>query len=91
MVEIHSPGDESYDKLPFYAELGVPEVWIINRDSKVPQLYRLQGSEYEGQVAGENGWFLSAATGIELRAGHAGKLGIRLAGDETTQTELPEA
>src|SRR5262245_61047905 len=30
-VEIHSPGDEAYEKLTFYAELGVPEVWIIHR------------------------------------------------------------
>jgi Uma2 family endonuclease len=26
VVEIYSPGDESYEKLPFYQELGVPEV-----------------------------------------------------------------
>lgn len=90
VVEIHSPGDESYDKLPFYAELGVPEVWIINRDSKAPELYRLQGDGYERQVTGENGWLLSSTTGIELRVGRSGKLAIRLAGDETTQEELPE-
>jgi Uma2 family endonuclease len=91
VVEIHSPGDEAYDKLPFYAELGVPEVWIVDRDSKVPHLYRLQGRGYARQVAAENGWVLSAVTGLELRAGQAGKLAIRLAGDETTQAELPEA
>jgi Uma2 family endonuclease len=90
VIEISSPGDESYDKLPFYAELGVPEVWIINRDSKVPELYQLQGDAYERQSAAENGWLLSAATGIELRAGQPGKLTIRLTGDESTQTELPE-
>src|SRR5688572_30935747 len=81
VVEISSPGDESYDKLAFYAELGVPEVWIINRDSKAPELYQLQGDEYERQSANESGWLLSAATGIELRAGHSGKLDIRVAGD----------
>ena len=90
VVEIHSPGDESYDKPPFYAELGVPEVWIIHRDSKMPELYRLQGAAYERQIADENGWLLSAATGIELRAGQPGKLDMRLAGDETTQEALPE-
>jgi Uma2 family endonuclease len=90
VVEIHSPGDESYDKLGFYAELGVPEVWIISRDSKAPELYRLQSDGYERQGVGENGWLLSSATGIELRAGQSGKPDIRLAGDETTQAELPQ-
>ena len=90
VVEISSPGDESYDKLAFYAELGVPEVWIINRDSKIPELYQLQGDEYERQSANESGWLLSAATGIELRAGHSGKLDIRVVGDEATQEALPE-
>ena len=90
VVEIHSPGDESYDKLHFYAALGVPEVWIIHRDSKMPELYQLQGEAYERQTADEDGWLLSAATGIELRAGQSGKLDIRLAGDETTQEALPE-
>ncbi len=89
VVEICSPGDESYDKLPFYAELGVPEVWMINRDSKVPELYLLQHDGYERQLAGESGWLLSSVTGIELSAGQSGKLDIRLAGDDTTQAELP--
>jgi Uma2 family endonuclease len=41
-VEIHSPGDESYEKLPFYAQLGVPEVWIIHRDTKEPEIHVLK-------------------------------------------------
>ena len=90
VVEIHSAGDESYDKLPFYAELGIPEVWIIDRDRKEPELYVLQAGHYERQMAGDDRWALSAATGIELRAGRPGKLDIRLAGHATTQEELPE-
>jgi Uma2 family endonuclease len=38
VVEIHSPGDETYDKLPFYRDLEVPEVWIIDRDTKEPEV-----------------------------------------------------
>lgn len=45
-VEIRSPGDESLEKLPFYARLGVPEVLIIERDTKEPRLFRLAGAEY---------------------------------------------
>lgn len=41
VVEIRSPGDESYEKLPFYATVGVTECLIVDRDTKVPELYRL--------------------------------------------------
>ena len=30
MIEIRSPEDEALEKLPFYAALGVPEVWIFD-------------------------------------------------------------
>jgi Uma2 family endonuclease len=42
VVEIRSPGDESYEKREFYAQLGVPEVWIIDRDRKTPEIYTLR-------------------------------------------------
>jgi Uma2 family endonuclease len=90
VVEIRSPGDESYEKLAFYAALGVPEVWIIARDSKQPELYILQGNDYVLQVADAAGWLLSPGTGIELRAGAPGKLALRLAGDDSTREELPD-
>jgi len=90
VVEIRSPGDESYDKLEFYAQLGVTEVWIINRDSKTPEIYILRMERYIQQVANADGWVLSPVTGIELRAGSPGKLAMRLAGDESTREELPE-
>ena len=35
VVEIRSPGDETMEKLPFYAQLGVPEVWIVDRDTQI--------------------------------------------------------
>ena len=90
VVELRSPGDESYEKLGFYASLGVPEVWIIQRDSKEPEIYTLQGNDYVLQPANTAGWVLSAVTGIELRAGVPGKLAMRLAGDESTREDLPE-
>lgn len=90
VVEIRSPGDASYDKLPFYAALGIPEVWIIQRQSKEPEVYVLRGNTYQLRAAGQDGWILSALTGLELRAGAPGKLAIRLAGDDTTREDLPE-
>lgn len=40
VVEVRSPGDESYLKLPFYAERGVREVLIVHQDRRF-ELYRL--------------------------------------------------
>lgn len=90
VVEIRSPGDESYEKLEFYAQLGVPEVWIISRDSKAPTVYVLRAGEYVPQTADAAGWLRSAATGLELQAGRSGTLAIRLAGDDSTREDVPE-
>src|SRR5262249_37765599 len=55
VVEIHSPDDEAYDKLPFYEDLGVPETWIIHRDTKEPEVYLLKKGRYRKQPTVQ-GW-----------------------------------
>jgi Uma2 family endonuclease len=90
VVEIHSPGDEAYEKLPFYADLGIPEVWIIHRDTKEPEVYLLKRGRYKEQRPGAGGWVRSPATGVEIRVGKRGKLAVRLAGDDATREYLPE-
>jgi Uma2 family endonuclease len=89
VVEIYSPGDDTYEKLPFYAELGVPEVWIIDRDTKEPEVHVLNKDRYRKQRA-VKGWLRSPATGLELRTARPGKLAIRRSGDDSTSAELPE-
>jgi len=113
VVEIRSPGDESLEKLPFYASLGVPEVWIIDRDTKDPTIHTLVDGRYAPDAAdetsgGEPHWIQSAVTGLDLRRADpppgdgdaseessgklsegAGRLSIRLAGDESTREDLP--
>ena len=90
VVEIRSPDDESYEKLPFYAELGVSEVWIIDRDTRQPEIYSLAADgEYVPLEPSSNGWLASVATGIELRAAGNSKLAIRNVGDDETLRELP--
>lgn len=89
VVEIRSPGDESEEKLPFYLNLGVPEVWMIDRDTKEPSILALAEGSYQTVPPGPDGWILSRETGIELRKGKAGKLEIRLQGDDATREELP--
>jgi len=90
VVEIRSPGDESFEKLPFYARLGVPEVWIIDRDTKVPQVLVLSTDTYEEQSPDADGWLKSAGTGVWLRPEAGNRLGIRLADDPGTPQLLPE-
>jgi Uma2 family endonuclease len=89
VVEIHSPDDESYAKLPFYAALGVPEVWIIHRDTCMPEIHHLKRNRYRKKAPSAGGWVRSAETGLELRREDGSKLGIRLAGDEKSQQVLP--
>ena len=91
VVEIRSPGDESYEKLPFHAGLGVPEVWIIHRDTKVPEIRVLsEDGEYELLPPDAVGWHVSPNTGLQMRAMPAGKLRVRVGDDEGTATELPD-
>ncbi len=46
VVEILSPGDESYDKLPFYAARGVVEVLIVDPSVRRLTCLRLESGRY---------------------------------------------
>jgi Uma2 family endonuclease len=59
VIEIRSPEDETFEKLPFYAALGVREVVILDRDSKRPEGYRLAGSQYVALQQDPDGWLRS--------------------------------
>ena len=68
VIEASSASDETYEKFPFYAALGVREVVVIPRDSKKPEVSRLAGSEYVAVTPGQNGSLLSETLGV--RFGH---------------------
>jgi Uma2 family endonuclease len=89
-VEIRSPGDESYDKLDFYSGLGVPEVWIIDRDTKEPEIYKLVDGLYELGLPDEDGWMTSKAIPAAMKSNGAGKLRIQMRNDPATLAELPD-
>ena len=89
VVEIHSPGDEAYEKLEFYAKVGVLEVWIIDRDSKVPEVLELAGQTYRKNSIDGDGWLTSNVAGVQLRSTDEEKLEIRLAGHDETLAVLP--
>ncbi len=67
VIEIRSPGDESYEKLPFYARLGVREVLILDRDTKRPEVYRLAGSSYVAVAADRDGWVTAETMRLRFR------------------------
>lgn len=91
VVEIKSPGDETFDKFPFYAGLGVPEVWVFDRDSRAPEVHLLaEGPTYRAAVADADGWLRSPATGVEFRQTQPGKVWLRIAGTDATAEELPD-
>ena len=89
-VEIRSPGDESYEKLPFYAELGVPEVWIIDRDSRTVEIFQLCESRYCTVAADGHDWATSPATEVRMRITDNGLLAVQIVSDPQTYCELPE-
>ena len=90
VIAIRSPGDETIEKMPFYAKLGVPELWIIDRDTRRAELHLLREGRYQQQPPGSDGWLESAATGIRLRAETGKKLAIQVADDQGTLQLLPE-
>jgi Uma2 family endonuclease len=89
VIEIHSPDDEAYDKFEFYAKVRVREVWIIDRDTRRPQIYRLVGNEFETRAPDSAGWLQSDIVGAEMRATGDEKLEIRIIGRHDTIEKLP--
>jgi len=90
VVEVHSPGDEAYEKLGFYAHLGVPEVWIIDRDTRAPEVYVLAEGDYRKQPARDDGWIESPATGVLLRHDPEDRLDIQVADEPASRRRLSD-
>ncbi|QDU23079.1 Uma2 family endonuclease [Urbifossiella limnaea] len=89
VVEVRSPRDETYDKFPFYAALGVPEVWVFDRDTRAPELYALAaGPAYQPIAPGADGWLVSPAAGVAFR--HAGGAKVAARVGDGPAVELPD-
>jgi Uma2 family endonuclease len=54
VIEVLSPGGESREKLPFYARLGVREVWHVHPITRAVEVFALAGDQLE-PVAPEAG------------------------------------
>jgi Uma2 family endonuclease len=78
VIEVRSPDDETYDKLPFYARLGVHEVVIIDRDAKAIEVARLDPQSLQMTlVSATRAGVMCASVPIGLRQLEGGKVEIR--------------
>ena len=80
VVEVRSPGDESYEKLPYFDEIGVGEVLIIERDKAVRRWARDEGGPLVERMPDGDGWHQLSALNVRLRGGD-GALSV-VVGDE---------
>jgi Uma2 family endonuclease len=89
VVEIRSPDDETYEKFDFYAAIGVNEIWVINRDTRRPEVYDRRGGEFAAVASDSAGYRASRSTQVRLGTTPTAKLILQLADDGTTRRELP--
>jgi len=87
VIEIRSPGDESYDKLPFFAKLGVREVIVIDRDTKRVEVFALGGGSYAARALDGNGTVVSEGLGVRF-ATQGGRLVLRDVSNLDTHAEI---
>jgi Uma2 family endonuclease len=90
VVEIRSPHDESYEKLPFYAAIGTRDVVVIDRDTKRPEVFRLAGSQYVALQPDRDGWLLAETLQIRFRVldGAPPRLAMEDAADAAMRNEI---
>jgi Uma2 family endonuclease len=79
VIEVLSPGDESRDKLPFFAKLGIREVWLVDPVSLVIELLVLHGGTYRPAPPAPSAsrGIRSSVLGIELSTVEGPRLRIR--------------
>lgn len=66
-IEVRSPGDETYAKMPFYAARGVRELLVIDRDTRKVEVFRLRGAVYVESTPDADGWLRVDALDVRLR------------------------
>src|SRR5262249_15346911 len=70
LIEVESPGDDTEEKVPFYAKIGVRELLIIHRDKRTLRLLRHDGQDLvlvrPSALEGKE-WLASARLPLDLR------------------------
>jgi Uma2 family endonuclease len=69
--------------------LQIPEVWIIDRDTRQPEVYRLGEADYQLVAPDRDGWIVSGIAAVHMRAEH-GKLAIAIVENPASFRLLPE-
>lgn len=70
VIEILSPNDESRDKIPFYARVGVRELWLVHPFTRAVEVFALVGDRLEpvapeaGKIRSGLGVALETAAGV---------------------------
>jgi len=75
-VEILSPRDESYEKLPFYLQVGVEELLYLDQTTRKFEVRRPEGDGWGVVGADDVGWTPLAGLGVALRLAE-GRLLVR--------------
>ena len=88
VIEIRSPYDETYDKFPFFARLGVREVIVIHRDDKKTEIYRLAGSQYVAVQTDADGWLRSEVLRVRFAHHDSDHVLIEDVDDPTVRTNI---
>jgi Uma2 family endonuclease len=66
VVEIRSPGDETFEKFPFFARHGVAQVLVVLPDNLRVELYRLGEGGYRPVEADDQGFVTIAGLDLSL-------------------------
>lgn len=88
VIEIRSPDDETYEKLPFFAHVGVRELIVIDRDTKQTEIFRLAGSRYVELQRDPEGWLTSETLAVRFGRRDGVTLVVRDVRDESVRIEV---
>jgi Uma2 family endonuclease len=66
IIELLSKGDESREKLDFYAQVGVKEALLIDPATREVELYELRGGKFHLALPGDDGLTRLQALGVKL-------------------------
>lgn len=89
MIEIRSPGDETYEKLPSYADLGVREILVIDRDTLAIEMFRGRDGVAVPVAPSPNGAVRSEVLGFELQPVDTTRIQLRRGEGEPVDVVVP--
>jgi len=80
VIEFRSPGDDTYDKLPYFHRLGVNEVLIVHPSNRQVELRRSVPVGWEQVAPDAEGWLDLVALPVAVRPAPGPALEVRIPG-----------